>query len=142
MVDLEGMVDTVMKRDVDFPMMRSEVIGALRSLADRDLQERFWVRKDFPHAGYFEDLTMNVNILYDDTLVLPDPETRLGAVLASELEVGVLRQLALALDPVIERLGDSPDADYLRDPEWPKVVDSAAAALAVLEGGSGDLGGS
>ena len=120
--------------DVDFPMMRIEAIGAVQSLADRNLQERMWINRTFPHEGYFEDLTLNIHILYDDTQVLPDPSTQLGSVLVSQAEVDALQELDGVLSPIIKRLGDRPDADYLADAQWLAVVQRAAEALAVLQG--------
>jgi hypothetical protein len=50
-----------------------------------------------------------------------------------EREVGTLRALDAVLGPLIDELGDRPDADYLADARWPRVVEAAAQALAVLE---------
>lgn len=122
-----------MSIQVRFPEMRAEVIDAIRSLADRDRQQRYWIRQEFPSEGYFEDLGLNVNILYDDTGVLREPSSRLGSVLASDEEVTALRLLAEELNPIIDKLGNQPDSAYLRDPAWQNVIDRAASALAVLQ---------
>ncbi|MGH4016955.1 MAG: SCO4402 family protein [Pseudonocardiaceae bacterium] len=52
---------------------------------------------------------------------------------ATDKEVRALRQLAEALDPIIDRLGDQPDAVYIQDPAWQNVVDRAASALKVFQ---------
>ena len=122
-----------MSTQVQFPEMRAEVIDAIRSLADRDRQERYWIRQEFPSEGYFEDLGLKVNIIYDDTGVLREPSSRLGSILASDEEVTALRRLAEELNPIIDRLGDQPDAAYLQDPAWQNVIDRAASALSVIQ---------
>lgn len=119
--------------DVRFPEMRSEVIGAVHALADRDYQRRVWVEQEYPNAGYFDDLTLNVNILYDDTKVLEDPSSTIGTCLRTTDEAEAMRLLAEALDAVFEEKGmDLSDAEYIADPRWDAVVEAAGAALRVL----------
>ncbi len=63
---------------VQFPDMRRQVISALASLADTEYQERSWVRKIFPAENYYEDLRLEVNVLYEDFMVLPSPADSVG----------------------------------------------------------------
>ncbi len=79
--------------DVRFPAMRREVVCALASLADIDYQRRAWVGGEFSEPTVYEDLTMNINVLFDDTQVLPDPTQRLGTVLFAGDEVPALAAL-------------------------------------------------
>lgn len=120
--------------DVEFPSMRSDVVDALRSLADRGYQEREWgqFRAD---ENRYDDLTLNVNVLYDDCRVLPDPASRIGTVLLAS-DVEPLTRLSDALTPLIAELGDSADSSYLADPRWDQVVEAARAALTQLESAS------
>jgi len=92
--------------------MRAELIGAVRTLTDLANQEQVRVWRNYPHAGFFDDLDKNIHILFDDTQVLPDPETAVGAVLHSR-EVEALRGLGMALDPLMEELGDCRAGTYL-----------------------------
>lgn len=117
---------------VRYPEMRIQVLSAVNALADRDYQQRVWIDRIYPHENYYDDLDLNISILYDDTLVLPDPATALGTILANTVEVGSLRSLAEHLDPIIDELGDSPDSRYLSHPKWPGVVSAANAALEVM----------
>ncbi|MGZ8750460.1 MAG: SCO4402 family protein [Pseudonocardia sp.] len=112
---------------IRFPAMRQEVLSALESLSDRNHQAAAWGRHD-RRAGRYDDLTLNVHILYDDCQVLPDPQTAVGAVLLAG-ETARLRHLHKALNPLLEDLGDSSDAVYLADPRWPSVVHAARSAL-------------
>lgn len=116
---------------VDFPVMRREVVGALASLADRGYQERAWLRQQFEVEGRFEDFDLIVHILFDDTTVLPDPGDSVGSILFDG-EVPALRALGSVLDPLIDRLGDSPVEEYLNSSDWVDVLGAAAVALATM----------
>lgn len=118
---------------IRLPAMRDEVVAALRALADRRHQDSRWGVYD-PDVNYYDDLSLNVHVLYDDTQVLPDPEAVVGAVIFSR-EVPWLRRLHACLGPMIDDLGDRPDADYLADPRWQLVVKSAREALEAMEAG-------
>ena len=122
---------------VEYPAMRREVMRALAAFADRDYQRRVWEPRQFPDENFYDDLTQNVHVLYDDCQVLPDPLNRLGSVLVAGGEVDRLRMLDGVLGPLIDDLGDAPDSAYVRDPRWPAVISAATAALTamVLAGG-------
>lgn len=120
-----------MTNNVTFPEMRSEVIAALRSLSDPAHQASRWGRYD-PGSEYYDDLTLNVNTLYDDCQVLPSPESAVPDVLV-EGDVQALRALDQAIGPMIRDLGNQPDSDYLADPRWAAVVAAATTALAAME---------
>lgn len=111
--------------------MRAAVVGALEALSDRSHQDSVWLDRQSPSPGYIDNLDLNIHVLYDDVEVLPDPASRVGSVITDE-EVQPLRELGAVLDPLIDELGDSPDADYLRHPGWPAVVQAAATALELL----------
>lgn len=116
---------------VDFPRMRDDVMFALACLSDRRYQERVWVSNEGP-PNYSDDLTANVNILYDDCQVLPDPQSRVGSVLLATDEVERLHDLHAVLGPLIDELGEAPDGDYLDNRRWALVVEESAAALAAM----------
>ncbi|MFD3591462.1 hypothetical protein ACFWU5_01950 [Nocardia sp. NPDC058640] len=118
--------------DVQYPEMRMSVIDALESFADPDYQRRVWINRQFPHANFYDDLDLNVSILYDDCVVVPDPRSRIGTVLVDGPEVDRLIELDQVLDPMISRLGNASDSTYLGDSEWPLVVTAARAALAAM----------
>lgn len=115
---------------VEFPEMRNEVIAALRSLSDPAHQKRVWGRVE-DGVDYYDDLTLNIHILYDDTQVLPTPETAVPTVL-HQSEVDALREVDRALAPLIRDLGNSPDDRYLGDPRWVEVLRASGAALDVM----------
>ena len=119
-----------MNGSIKLPEMRLEVIAALESISDPLRQER-WGRVE-EAVNYFEDLTLNVNILYDDCMVLPEPQSAVPDILRQE-EVSALTKLDRVLDPMIRELGDRPDVAYTSDKRWPSVMEAAATALAVMQ---------
>jgi hypothetical protein len=119
-------VEQAMSSGVGFPTMRLEVQDALAAMSDRSHQEKVWGRLD-PERNYYDDLTLNVNILYD-CLVFPDPANAVGAVITPD-EATALTKLWDTFRPVLGDLGDQPDADYLRDPRWSEVISTARDAL-------------
>ena len=118
-------------RRVQHPPMRDEVISALRSLSDPQHQAHRWGVYD-PDANYYDDLRLVVHVLYDDCQVLPDPASAVGTVLFPE-EVGPLRRLEAVLEPMLDELGDRPDADYLTHAKWHDVVQSAGEVLLAMQ---------
>lgn len=119
--------------EVRFPQMRAEVIDAVRALADPEYQRRVWIRQELPQPDYYDDLTVNIHILYDDTRVLEEPAGTVGDVLRSGDEAAAMVPLARQLDAVFDRYGtDLGDEEYLNTPEWPDVVRAAQTALAAL----------
>src|SRR4051794_14371075 len=61
--------------------MRREVMRALASLADREYQDRVWRARIYPGLDFHDDFKANIDCLFDDRAVLPDPEKRSGSVL-------------------------------------------------------------
>lgn len=124
--------------EILYPEMRESVVRALRAFADPEYQQRVWIDRRFPHEGFYDDLDLNISILYDDCVVLPDPRTRIGTVLIDGAEIGRLADLDGVLDPLIRRLGDVPDRRYVEDAAWPRVVEAARAALVAMTGDERD----
>jgi len=120
-----------MTSTIEYPEMRLEVIGALMSLSDPSHQRSRWGRFE-EGVNYYDDLTLNVHILYDDCQVLPFPELSVPSLLY-EAEVPALRAVGEALEPLLLDLGDSPDEDYIADPRWPVVVSAARSALTTMQ---------
>jgi hypothetical protein len=116
-----------MATEVKYPEMRREVTNALAVLADPEYQQRVWIDRNYPEEGFYDDLTLNINILYD--MVLPDPKRRQGAVLLNENEVEQLTRLENVLGPLTAELRDALDSRYLSDPRWEQVVRVAGSVL-------------
>jgi hypothetical protein len=119
-----------MTGDFEFPAMRAEVKEALRALSDPEHQHARWGRYE-PGVEYYDDLDLNVHILYDDTQVLPEPASAVPSLL-HESEAPALLALDAVLGEMIRQLGDAPDTSYVSDPRWPAVVRAAGEALRVM----------
>lgn len=118
---------------VNLPEMRKEIISAVKALSDTDYQQRVWIDQIYPHADFFDDFTLNVNVLYDDTTVLDDPAAALGQTLANDTEVAAMQQLAGRLGDILDSVGrDADDLAFLQSPLWSGVVTAAQEALRVL----------
>jgi hypothetical protein len=117
--------------EAEFPRMRDEVMFSLACFSDRRYQEQVWLRRE-GGPEYFDDLTLIINILYDDCQVLPNPELRIGSVLLPSDEIERLAVLHVTLGALIDELGEMEDAAYLSDPRWAHVVEASAAALAAM----------
>lgn len=137
MAEVEGVEQAVTaRRDITLPEMRAEIIESVRALADPAYQRRVWIDREYPSPDYYDDLTLTVNILYDDTTVLADPRAALGRTLSSAAEVEVMSRLADELTRALDEVGrDRPDEEYLASAVWPSVVEAASAALEVLTAG-------
>lgn len=114
---------------IEFPEMRSDVEDALTAFADRVIQAR-WGEYDAAR-NYYDDLTMNVNIMYD-CHVFPDPSIAVDAVI-TEGEAVELAALWAAFKPILDDLGDQSDQAYTSDPRWRRVIWAAVRALAVMK---------
>ncbi|GAB2986023.1 SCO4402 family protein [Nocardioides montaniterrae] len=119
-----------MKDGVQYPYMRAEVVAALESLSDVEHQRTRWGRY-IESENFYDDLTLNIHILYDDCCVLPDPAPAVPSVLL-ESDVPGLERLGAVLTPMLDDLGNSTDEVYLADPRWPAVVAAAGLALTAM----------
>lgn len=118
--------------EVRYPDLRRYVINAVAALSDLQYQKRVWIDRNYPRDNYFDDLDTNIHTLYDDYRILPEPESALGDILIDGDEVERLRTLGRVLGPIIDELGDAPDAHYLSHPSWPVVIRAAGASLSAL----------
>lgn len=120
------------ERNVKLPDMRTEVISALRSLSDPEYQQRVWIDRIYPHPDFFDDFTLNINIL-GDAGVWDAPRDAVGYTLASDAEATSMASLVARLDEIIEAVGsESPDSDFLASPLWQGIVEAARNALESL----------
>jgi hypothetical protein len=127
MAKLAGMESTV--RSIELPYVRREVLHALRALGDVAHQESNWMGQK--NQQPYDDLTSNVHILYDDSEVLPEPHLRVGTVLFAE-DVEPLVRLSAVFTPLLDKIGNRPDAEYIADPAWSGVAEAAHAAFESL----------
>jgi hypothetical protein len=123
---------------VELPEMRKSVIDAVGSLADVAYQKRVWVNRIYPTNGYYDDFTLNVNILFDDTLVLEDPYACVGSILVSLAEADSMVVLANSIVRLLDVEGRNRcDLDYLNSPLWAEVVSAAQNSYIILVANGG-----
>jgi hypothetical protein len=60
--------------------------------------------------------------------VLPNPESRIGSVLIAGIAIERLKTPDSYLAPLLDSLGEAPDAQYLADARWPEVLLTAGLA--------------
>jgi hypothetical protein len=111
--------------------MRDQVITSLQSLADPSHQNARWGRYE-EDVNYYDDLTLNIHVLYDDCHVLPDPSPAVGAIVYGN-EVEALRKLDAVLGPMLDELQGGSEKDFLADSRWPEVVRAARTALNTMK---------
>lgn len=109
-----------------YPWVRWLVLDALAQLADEDYQRSDWLGEASANSDFV------IHTLYDDYLILPDPEKSVGMCLQDGPELARLRQLDQVLGPIIDELGGEPDEVYLKHKDWPAVLRRASLALAVM----------
>jgi hypothetical protein len=115
---------------VRFPEMRENVLAAVEALGDPVYQSEKWGHY-FEDINYYDDLDLNIHILYDDCMVLPTPERAVPQILYED-EVLPLRALDAVLGPMIDDLGDVTYVEYIVDPRWAGVVGAARDAYLVM----------
>ncbi len=116
--------------EVEFPYMRMYVVDALRSLGDPVHQRTKW-GVYVEGVSYYDDLDLNIHILYDDCMVLPSPGRAVPEILY-EAEVPALLALEAVFGPLIDELGDVTDEIYLDHPRWTDVVSAARVAYETM----------
>src|SRR5690606_17006667 len=117
-----------------YPNMRQELLEYLDGLADRDYQQKVWVRGE-PYPGVEHDeLDYALHFLFDDTDLASTPEKSIGVFLFNDDEARAVHSVAEALDALLTQYGvNLSDAEYLAKPEWTQVVDAARLALQTLK---------
>ncbi|MGV9296830.1 SCO4402 family protein [Amycolatopsis sp. NPDC003676] len=118
---------------IRFPGIRAQIVSAVVSLSDRDYQERVWIRRELPHPDYYDEFDLAVHSLFDDSQILPAPAPGCVGELIYADEEFPLARLGEVLGPLVDELGDVPDADYLNSPQWPEVIRRAKAVREIME---------
>src|SRR5690349_10212215 len=106
--------------DISLPAKRAELLQLLAELSDKDAQNRLWIsHEDFPNSSGIDEV---FHFLFDDTDLGQDPHSEIGRILRNRSEADLLQELSLALDTMLDRLGDQRSEVYMSDPEWASIV--------------------
>ncbi len=65
---------------VQYPSMRAELLETLRSLADREYQQRAWVDHNYPPGVLYDSFDEAVHFLFDDTILAENPNASIGVI--------------------------------------------------------------
>ncbi|MGL5059378.1 MAG: SCO4402 family protein [Microcoleus sp.] len=119
---------------VKYPKMREELLETLRSLADREYQDKVWLDGDYPPGIECDSFDEAVHFLYDDTVLSENPDGAIGVIIEDEKEARLMSAVCQAIDLVFEVLGTGvSDEEYIKSAEWTGVVEAALKALQVME---------
>jgi hypothetical protein len=119
---------------VKYPKMREELLETLRTLADREYQNKVWLERDYSLGIEYDSFDEVVHFLYDDTVLAENPNAAIGLIIKNEKEVCLIQAVCRAIDKVFEALGlDKSDQEYINSDEWETVVSAASCALDVME---------
>lgn len=111
---------------------RVELVSLLLELADKQTQERLWIRhEDYPNSSGIDEV---FHFLFDDTDIGENPKSLIGIVLLNEQEAYEIEALSGVLSRILSRLGNVGSEYYMRDDEWPLVMSQAMSALKRLQG--------
>lgn len=119
---------------VKYPSMRSELLEVLQHLSDADYQQRAWVNHDFPPGIEYDEFDNSIHLILENMAMLEQPEINIGVIVINQEELDAVQQVAFAMDHMLKKLGNQcTDAEYIADPDWAKVIESAAKALTILQ---------
>ncbi|ARN82179.1 hypothetical protein DSM21852_15650 [Methylocystis bryophila] len=115
--------------NIRFPDMRMNVLGNLEALADREHQERCWVR----HEAYdcFDEV---IHALFDDSSFEDGPRSAVGALLFEEGEADRIKTVMDLIDALFAKYGKKlSDKGYMATPEWPAIIAAAKQAFEAMK---------
>ncbi|WP_425387933.1 SCO4402 family protein [Amycolatopsis nigrescens] len=128
---MEGVEQAVTR--IRFPGIRTQILEAIEGLADREYQERVWIRHELPHPGYYDELDLAVHTLFDDSPLLPAPAPGCVGELIYPDEEAPIAHLGEIFGSILEELGDVPDIEYLNHPKWPELVRRAGIVHEIMK---------
>lgn len=123
-----------MKKILEMPWVREEVVDILCTLSDKEYQQRVWVRKELPPGVKLDNFTLVVNVLFDDLWLYDNPQWMMSCFLYSQEEMALVSKVIDALHSVLECLGaEATDQQYIESPQWPVVIKYSKNALLLFK---------
>ena len=83
---------------VQYPSLRAKLLESLRSLADREYQQRVWVNHNYPHGVLYDSFDEAVHFLFDDTILAENPDAAIGVILEDEKEARLIAGVCTAIE--------------------------------------------
>lgn len=127
------------------PELREQLLGHLIVLADAEYQRQILLERELSseidddcwddfavHLIYFE---LAFDFVDDDTNLIQSPESMIGVFLKDDRELQLVMAVINAIERVFTAVGiEAADRGYISCPEWQNVLQTAANALAVMDG--------
>lgn len=109
--------------------MRMELIEHLRALSDYDYQIDCWINGKCPDGIEHDELDYLIHFIFDDTELAVNPKRLIGLLLKNENEANLIQDVCNKIEFVFIKYGTNlTDDEYIKCPEWRKVVDAARLA--------------
>lgn len=125
--------DMILNDEVELPYMRRELVISLRALSDPEYQRAIWVRREFPHENFYDDMYCTLNIIYDDSDLATDSQRYIGQILKDKKEMHALDKVVTSIDTFFQKYnGEITDEECLDKPEWRNVLTSAKEAYELI----------
>jgi hypothetical protein len=125
---------------IKYANLRKNLIVTIRSLADRDYQQKVWIDLCKPAEKFEDDLSMTINFLYD-FINDKEPQRSIGLTLRNKREVDVIKILFDALENFLNDIDhNAPDEIALKSKYWPNVLNAATEVYKELTNGDEPAG--
>lgn len=119
--------------DIQYPMMRAELIDYLNNLSDIEYQRRIWVLGKSEGLILHDELDYTIHFLFDDTQLASDPFSTIGVILRSSEEAKKISKLVNLINIIFQKYGTKlSDAEYIELVEWGDVVITAKEAVKLI----------
>ncbi len=112
----------------------------MQALADRDYQNSAWISRIFPPGIEWDSLGVAVDFIFNDSGLSDDAVGAIGIFLVED-ELGGVAKVIEKMEVVFEKYGDDcSDLEYISQPEWSDVVESATVLLDQIKNNNRNLG--
>lgn len=123
-----------------YPFLRRELLMCMQALAGKDYQNTAWVNRSFPPGIEWDSLGVAVNFIFNDSGLSDDAVGAIGLFLVED-ELGGVVKVIEKMEVVFEKYGDHcSDLEYISQPEWSDVVESATMLLDQIKNNNRNLG--
>jgi hypothetical protein len=115
------------QQPLQYPSMRTDMIGCLEILLDADTVRKAWIDHD-PSSGLLQHGWLPCHIFnqLDDDACLDDPASMLGVTLTSQIEVAYVQRLNKYLEAIS---CDGTDTETVTSPAWAAMLPAARDLL-------------
>ena len=121
--------------ELKYKEVREALVSYIRSLADKNYQQKIWVNIEIPKNGYESNSNIVINGI-SDCIDWDFPEKSLGDILLNDEEIKLLKELLNLIDKVLDSLlYDVPDSKLIESEFWEKVVAKSKELYTLMTNG-------